>query len=230
MYPIVDVKNSREVFDKLNDYYGNQFGINPEFSQIRIEETLVNGQGVYSFDVKKERQGVTEQSLRRNDLFVVTSFGFYFMMENSSKPGVSELASYVKKGTAASGDTAAVQGFTTKDASAFYNGKLFVQTGTIVNIEDMPLSVFKKISEYQAGAEQEFNLLESQVTLAERLVFAGTQDHAVKVTFPSFTSADYSSVVTGETSKLVFLALGYKVPSGTGDKFRNSENPFYKMI
>lgn len=230
MYPIVQIEDSRKIFDKLNAYYGVKFGINPEFSQIRIEETLVNGQGVYNFDIKKERQGVTEQSLRRNDLFVATNIGFYFMMEKASKPGVSYLLPFAQKGEAASETTTYKAGFNTDDIQALYNGKLYCQTGTIVNIEDMPMSVFQRVPEYQAGNVPVIDMMKSQVTLAEKLAFAGTQDHVVRVSFPSFTAADYSSATVGEVAKLVFIAYGYKVPSGTGEKFRTDENPFRNMI
>ena len=94
----------------------------------------------------------------------------------------------------------------------------------------MPMSVFQKVPEYQAGATTVIDMMKSQITMAEKLAFAGTQDHVVKVSFPSFTTSNYASATTGEVAKLVFIAYGYKVPGGTGDKFRTDENPFRALI
>lgn len=219
---IIKLSDTREVFDKLNAYYGAQ-GLNPEFSQIRIETPLVNGQGVYDINIKKENLSVTEQGLRRNDLFVASSLGFYFTFADASKPAVESLYTYAKVGAES------VEGFATNDIQAFYNGTFYLQTGTIVNLEDLPLSLFEKRSQYQ-GDLIEFDLQKEQVSLAERFVFAGTQDHTLRVSFPSYAGSNYASY-DGETqSKLVFIALGYKVAGGTGEKFRVDSNPFYSMI
>lgn len=230
MEHIVKISDTREVFDKLNGYYGAQ-GLNPEFSQIRIETELVNGKGVYDINIKKENLTVTEQGLRRNDLFVATSIGFYFSFENPLKEGVESLLSYAKVGAEADEDagTPAIEGFATNDIQAFYNGRLYLQTGTIVNLEDLPLSLFEHRSQYQ-GAEPEFDLNKYQLSLAEKFVFAGTQDHTLRVSFPSYASSNYASADGSSLSKLVFLALGYKVAGGTGEKFRVESNPFYAMI
>lgn len=222
MEHIIKLSDTREVFDKLNAYYGAQ-GLNPEFSQIRIEVPLVNGQGVYDINIKKENLGVTEQGLRRNDLFVASSLGFFFTFVNPSKPAVQSLYTYAHIGS----ETA--EGFTTDDIQAFYNGTFYLQTGTIVNLEDLPLSLFEHRTQYQ-GDIQAFDLQKMQVSLAERFVFAGTQDHTLRVSFPSYASSDYSCFDENKVAKLVFIALGYKVAGGTGEKFRVDSNPFYSMI
>lgn len=223
MKHIITLSDTREVFDKLNSFYGKE-GLNPEFSQIRIKNKLVNGQGNYDINIKKEDLDVTEQGLRRNDLFVASNIGFYFSFENPLKPGVEELISYAKLGTQGS-----VAGFSTNDIQAFYNGKFYLQTGNIVNLEDLPLSLFEHRTQYQ-GNIQAFDLNELQVSLAERFVFAGTQDHTLRVSFPSYAGATYESVESGEVANLVFIATGYKVAGGTGEKFRVDSNPFYGMI
>lgn len=230
MKHIIKLSDTREVFDKLNNYYG-ALGLNPEFSQIRIETPLINGQGTYDINIKKENLDVTEQGLRRNDLFIATSLGFYFTFEDPSKKGVESLISYAKIGAEAdaTAGTPAVDGFAKDDIQAFYNGTFYLQTGTIVNLEDLPLSLFEKRTQYQDDL-QAFDLQSLQVSLAERFVFAGTQDHKLQVSFPSFASSDYSAAIDGKISKLVFIALGYKVAGGTGEKFRVESNPFYAMI
>lgn len=249
---IQNLEFTRKRFEEILSFYGKQ-GLAPEFSQIRIENTLVDGQGVYRFDLKKENVGVTEQNIKRNDLFVVTHVGIFLRVDLTTKPGVAPLLTY----PLLENTTAGIVGFKTKDINGLYAGKLYIATGSTVNVEDMPLSIFNRVPSAQPeiipyvasaadsneaagtaktitntlgyknnGVDPEFSADDAMFPLAERLAFAGTQDHKVEVSFPTFASADYASATANTSTKLVFIAYGYKVPGGTDPKFRVAENPF----
>lgn len=249
---ILNLEFTRKRFDEILGYYGPK-GLAPELSQIRIEQPLVNGQGTYSFDLKKENIGVTEQNLKRNDLFVVTHIGIFPRVDITAKPGVAPLLTYPILENA----TAGIVGFKTKDLNGLYAGNLYIATGPTVNVEDMPLSMFNRVPRTQPeiipyvassadsneaagtaktitntlgyksnGIEPEFCYDDAMVPMTERLAFAGTQDHKIKVSFPTFAAADYSTSTVGATTNLVFVAFGYKVPGGTDPKYNEPSNPF----
>lgn len=247
---IVTKEFIRRRFDKLNAYYGPK-GITPQLSLIRIETDFVNGKGMYDFDLKKQiPAGSPEVGLKRNDLFACTAIALATRIEDEDKPNISvpdfspRLAKITTSGSAVTIDE---PGFETNDVMALYNGSIFIQTGTIVNFSDLPTAIFLKqqsddrtaTSSDVAIRQKLFNLEDQMATLAEEIIFAGTQEHTIKVTFPSYASANYAAqqakdsngVVTSHNkAKLVFLALGYRVIGGTNEQYRVEENPFYGMI
>lgn len=209
MKNIANIEFLRGRFDKVLKYYGPK-GLAPQLSQIRIEEKLVNGKSNYSFNIKKENLDQCEHNLKRNDLFVVLGIGVFLRSEVVAKPGIAPLETYPGAG------------FTTKDIEALYNGSLYISTGTTVNIEDMPTALFRVVPE----AATEFNFENSLKTMAEEIVFAGTQDHQVKVSFPNYAASDFSGA-EGVENRLVFVAYGYRVVGGTNEQYRNDPaNPY----
>lgn len=240
----------RRRFDRLNAYYGAK-GIAPQLSMLRIEEDLVNGQGVYNFNIKKEPISGAESNLKRNDLFVCLAIGLATRVDDGAKPNVSvpdfspRLATVTTSGSAV---TIVTPGFETDDVRALYNGSMFIQTGNIVNFADLPTSLFlrQQSDDFTLSASdhavrsKKFNLEDDLKTMAEELVFAGTQEHTIKVSFPTYAAANYAAqqakdangdVITNNKSKLIFLALGYRVVGGTAEQYRQDENnPYAGMI
>ena len=234
----------RKRFDKLNGYYGKK-GIAPQLSYLRIEENLENGKGSYQFNLKKENLNrLVENGLKRNDLFATIGIGVFLRVENSVKPGVNQLLSYAP---IANKDICKV-GFNKDDINALYNGQLYISTGTTVNLQDTPVSLFRKIGQAQsgelcaaatsAGKQDQFDFEQIVKKLPEELVFAGTQDHTIKVEFPTFSGADYTSqadysgtAATAGVSKIVFVAYGWRVIGSTAEQYRNDEaNPYRTCI
>ncbi len=219
----VNIEFLRKRYDKLFEFY-NQQGLPPAISQIRIEHELINGRGSYTFNLKKENTGLTEQNMKRNDLLVVLGLSVFLSIEDPAKPGKEKLLSYVPVGD---------NGFKTDDIEALYNGKFYFATGTTVNIEDMPTMLFKRVKTTQVSDTQqgEFSLMDDIHMMAETLAIAGTQDHTVTVTFPSFATANYAANDETKKTKLVFIALAYKVPGGTSEQFRiDPANPSRRAI
>jgi len=246
----------RKRFDKILSYYRSQ-GLAPELSAIRIDEKLVNGQGVYNFNLKKENIGVSEKNLKRNDLFVCLGIGVFLGVKDTTKPGTEQLIAYAKQENTAAG----IDGFTTKDINALYNGSLHIATGTTVNIDAMPCSLFQRVPVAQPavinqitkiedenaavgtakeltftnalksnGVEPDFDMNDAIQSMATELIFAGTQDHKVTVTFPTFASSSYATSKTNGETFISFVAIGYRVVGGTNEAYKVPANPYADAI
>lgn len=241
----IDFRRAR--FEKINEYYGKKQGLAPQLSIIRIEEELKDGKGTYTFDLKKRSLSASEKDLKRNDLFVVNKLGLALLIEDEDKPGITvpmfdaEKAVFTTSGSAVTIDK---YGFKTEDIKALYNGSLYIATGTTVNFADLPCGLFLRSHGYNAGSALEerngrFNLEDCLCSMAEELVLAGTQDHTITVTFPTFPTSDYSAlqgkdangdVNTHIVSKIVFIAEGYRVVGGTLEKYKEKGNPYADCI
>lgn len=228
----------RRRFDKILSYYRNQ-GLAPELSVIRIDQELVNGQGVYNFDLKKENLSVSEKNLKRNDLFVCLGIGLFLSVQDSTKPGTEQLMAFAQKEDTAAG----IPGFTTSDIQALYNGTLHITTGTTVNIDAMPCSLFQRVPRTQPelvydgsagmisnGVQSSFDMNEAIQQMATEIIFAGTQDHKVVVNFPTFAASDYSTSAANSTTKISFVAIGYRVIGGTNEQYKVPANPYADAI
>lgn len=258
---ITPIEFARRRFVELNEYYGKQ-GIPPQTSFLRIEEKLVGGKGNYQFNLQKENLSELERGLDRNDLFVVLGASIYLRIEDKDRDGVLPPHFFAKKGrvtiTPATVSDPAVYtldeyGFLTDDINALYNGNLLIQTGTVVNFQAIPTALFKKQSagivgtqaNYVKDVNNAFDLQDSLYVLPERLSLAGTQNHKIQLSFPSFNGSDYSAAQAGNgtstsddtiiptthyETKVGLYMLGYLVPGGTDDRFRKAENPFSDVI
>lgn len=228
----------RKRFDGPLAYYGAK-GIAPEISMIRIDEELVNGQGVYNFNLKKEILDASEKNLKRNDLFIVVGMGVFLTLKDSTKPGTEVLYPFVQK----ENTTAGIPGFKTDDIEALYNGELHIATGTTVNINAMPMQLFKRVPCRQTellnngqalvsnGVKPSIDLDRDLQLMAEELVFAGTQDHKVQVSFPTFASSDYTTSAANTKGYVSFIAVGYRVIGGTSETYKNDPtNPYADCI
>lgn len=250
MLNVANIEFLRRRFEKPNAYYGKQ-GLAPQLSLLRIEEDLVNGKGVYEFDLKKNILSGCEKNLKRNDLFITCSIGIATRIEDEDHPNVlvpnfsPQIADTTTSGSAV---TVNVPGFETKDILALYNGSVYIGTGNIVNFSDLPTSLFLKqqsddVTIVSSGKEirnKNFNFESDLRTMAEEIVFAGTQDHTIKVSFPTYASANYSAAQAKNSSgditshyktKICLLVLGYRIVNGTNEQYRNdTENPYSPFI
>lgn len=252
MLSISNIQFVRDRFEKVNNYYGKK-GLSPQLSLLRIEEDLVDGQGLYEFNIRKENLSPVERNLKRNDLFVTIAMGIATRIENPSKPNISVPnfspimgQVYDNSGT----KTILSEGFETSDIMALYNGSLRITTGTTVNFEDMPTALFLQqqsddiTKTSTSNAAFKANEIRSKIfdfesqlkTMSEEMTFAGTQDHKISVNFPTFAGAKYGAVQAGTSAspttnyktKIIFLALGFRVLGGTEQEYKMDEkhNPY----
>jgi hypothetical protein len=254
MENIANIEFLRNRFQRVNNYYGKK-GLSPQLSLIRIEENLVNGQGVYNFDLKKENTSAVERNLKRNDLFVTLALGVGTRIEIIEKPN-STLVDFSPRicyplQSSGTGPAEGAIGFATEDINAMYNGTLYIATGTTVNFNDLPMNLFlskedrERIYQYNPSGQTQYIFnggkkyaFENQLkTMAEEITFSGTQDHVVKVSFPTFATSDYQAIdptagsgTNTYQSKIVFLALGYRVVGGTQPQYNEASNPYADCI
>lgn len=246
MLNVADIKFLRTRFERPNNYYGQQ-GLAPQLSLLRIEEDLVNGKGVYEFDLKKQILSGVESNLKRNDLFITCSMGIATRIEDEDRPNVlvpnfsPQIADTTASGSAV---TVNVPGFQTDDILALYNGSVFIQTGNIVNFSDLPTALFLKqqsddttiIPTGKAIRNKVFIFENDLRTMAEEIVIAGTQDHTIKVSFPTYSGSDYSAaqakdangdVISHYKTKICLFILGYRIVNGTSQKYKDDKNNPY---
>lgn len=262
MLNVASIEFQRKRFERAFSYYGAK-GIPPQLSFLRIEENLVDGNGMYDFNLRKENLANYERNLRRNDLFLVLGLAIFLRIEDEDKEGVLPIQFYAKEGrvtkTPATVSDPAVYtldeyGFKTGDIQSVYNGKLFIQTGTTVNFEALPTSLFNKESAGIKGSQANYtkdvnnavDVQSSLLTMSEELILAGTQDHKIQLTFPAYNGSDFSAAQAGNgtstsddtiiptthfKSKIGFYALGYLIPGGTNDTYKNDPtNPYADAI
>lgn len=242
MKNVVDINFLRERFLGAAEFYKKQ-GIAPQPSILRIEEDLVNGQGVYTFDLKKENVSQVERNLKRNDLFVTVGIGVALRIENTDAPNSTVPMFAPHKAIVDEDSAVVVPGFATDDIKALYNGSLYIATGTTVNITDMPTALFLKDHGTNDSEPKidHFDFADDLRTMPEEVIFSGTQDHTVKVSFPTFALSDYQamqSLIGGDPetygenfkAKIVFIAFGYRIVSGTLPSYRVPENPYANCI
>ena len=251
MFTVANIEFLRRRFEKPNSYYGPA-GKAPQLSLIRIEEDLINGRGQYQFDLKKKiAPNSCEVGLKRNDLFITCAMGIATRIEDEDHPNIyvpnfsPQMADTTTSGSAV---TVNVPGFQTNDIMALYNGKIYIGTGNIVNFEDLPTSLFLHqqsddttiIPTGKAIRNKTFNFENELRTMAEEIVLAGTQDHKIEVTFPTYAGADYSAaqakdangdVISKFKTKIVLLILGYRIVDGTSNKAQDDpNNPYAPFI
>jgi hypothetical protein len=231
---------NRKRFERAVNYYGAK-GISPENAMIRIESAMATGQTKFTFDIKKEGITGAEQNLKRNDLFVVTHLAVLTALQTTGKEGQAPLMSYpLIEGAAI---PAGVAAFTTRDIEGIYNGGLSVKTGQVVNFEHLPLIYMKRVPCVQpavvdvagvAASNQQmpaFSLLDVAYPMTEELVFAGTQDHKIEINAPFASTASFATATANTSAKLVFVALGYKIPGATNEEYRTDDkNPYFGRL
>lgn len=208
------------------DYYASQ-GLAPENGIIRIESELKAGQGIYSFDIKKQQAllSPSERSIDQWDLFIVEKIHIGLMVEEVAKPGMSPIMTYPVTGVAG--------GFATKDIEALYNGGLSIKTGTVQTMSDFPLINFRHVPQTQASATTlaQFDITDAAVQLPEKLIFAGTNQYDIRVSFPVVPTSNFKEYSDNENStslsntKIVLQVFGYRIKGGAAEQYKVSANP-----
>jgi hypothetical protein len=236
-----DIRFNRERMLLGAAFYGN-YGITPQSAQIRIEAELVNGKGVYSFDIKKKGsdKSASEKTITDTDLFVARAIGMALMVEADAAPGTAPLLSYplIDGLHLPSG----IKGFTDGHAHALYNGIITMKTDQTVNLSGFPTSNFLCVPVTQplavldstnavksAGIQPQFKIDDVLYELPELLMLAGNHQTEIKLEAP--VNSDVTlSVPANYTGKVVFLVEGWLFAGGAQQQFKKSENPLAAAI
>ena len=225
--------------DRFDKVYSQLRGTNiyPEESKLRISQPLLDGKGQYIFDIKNATvDGLVEQHLDRNDVFVPNKWGVLIEFVEKAT-GVRKLYSFAPKNDGVTPSVFPV-GFSSNDIESLYSGFLAWNVDNTVMLSTYPMEKFHKIPRQQGayvldsndvavqeGIQVEWTLDKALELIMPRYTIAGTRDHKISVNFPAagltfpLNSADY-------TANLVLYLDGFLVKGGCEYKGGNGQNPF----
>lgn len=229
--------------DRFDKVYSQLRGTNiyPEESKLRISQPLLDGKGQYIFDIKNATvDGLVEQHLDRNDVFVPNKWGVLIEFVEKAT-GVRKLYSFAPKNDGATPSVFPV-GFSSDDIESLYSGFLAWNVDNTVMLSTYPMEKFHKIPRQQGafvldsndaavqeGIQAEWTLDKALELIMPRYTIAGTRDHKISVNFPAagltfpLNSADY-------TANLVLYLDGFLVKGGCEYKGGNGQNPFGNAV
>ena len=227
--------------DRFDKVYAQLRGTNiyPEESKLRISMPLQDGKGQYIFDIKNAVvDGLVEQHLDRNDVFVPNKWGVLIELVNAD--GIKKLYSFAPKNDGVN-PSVFPAGFQSEDIEALYSGFLAWNVDNQVMLSTYPMEKFHKVPKQQGAFVLDSNdaavneCIQIQWTLDKalelimpRYTIAGTRDHKISVNFPA--AGLTFPVTTGYTANLVLYMDGFLVKGGCEYKGGNGTNPFGQAV
>ena len=216
--------------------------IYPEESKLRVSLPIVAGKGQYIFDIKNAVvDGVVEQHLDRNDVFVPNKWGVLIGIKEKAT-GVEQLFSYAPKNDGVNPSVAPV-GFTTNAIESLYNGFLAWNLDNQVMLSTYPMEKFHKVPRQQGafvldsndaavseGIQSEWSLDKALELIMPRYTIAGTRDHKITVTFPAAGLSFPLNDAANYEAELVLYMDGFLVKGGCEYKGGNGTNPFGEAV
>jgi hypothetical protein len=185
----------------------------PEPSFLRIEKTLVDGQGSYDFNLKVESGMIgTERKLDRNDVFCATHLCVYLIKQKTAEIGKEVPQTYPNQQVFTSASA-----YDLTDLQAIYNGFMWIKTEQTVNAEAIPMLKFLHIPETQQSSAANY----SQFKIEEHayypggivFVFKGWSSIEIKIQFPTWSGITLQTGESGYVTKLVFMPFGFLLKS-----------------
>ena len=235
-----DIRFNRDRMLLGADFYG-RYQITPQTGQIRIEMSLVEGQGTYEFDIKKKIKSGTEKIIRDNDLFISRAIGIALMVESNTARGTAPLLSYPMINGAHL--PAGIKGFINSNPYVLYNGVVTMKTDQSVNMTGLPMTHFLHVPETQpvgminsaddtlmsSGIQPQFNIDNILYELPEVLVIAGNHSTDFKVEAPVVSGLQMATP-EGYTAKIVLIIEGWLFAAGANEKYKMGGNPWKESI
>ena len=227
--------------DRFDKVYAQLRGTNiyPEESKLRISMPIQDGKGQYIFDIKNAVvDGLVEQHLDRNDVFVPNKWGVLIELVDAS--GIKKLYSFAPKNDGVN-PSVFPAGFKSDDIESLYAGFLAWNVDNTVMLSTYPMEKFHKIPRQQGafvldsndaavneGIQAEWSLDKALELIMPRYTIAGTRDHKISVNFPA--AGLTFPVTTGYTANLVLYMDGFLVKGGCEYKGGNGTNPFGQAV
>lgn len=143
---VVAPDRDRAIYEGLRRKAPNNI-ITPSF--IRLEQEMVSGKGVYSFEIQKNvgNPSATEIRLDINDAFMATKIGIYLMKKDATLPGKSILQTWPSPVVF----DAETNNVDPADLETVYNGFLRVKVADVVYSENMATRKFRVVRDQQAA-------------------------------------------------------------------------------
>lgn len=231
----------KERFDKVFDIIkagGFADKVHPEESKIRIEEEIKNGKSQYIFNIKKtDVDGVREQSLDRNDIFVPSSWSILLGLRSTTNPQLEKLYSFAP--ICKDEHSVHTVGFKSDSIEALYSGYLQWLVDNAVMLSTYPMEKFRKVPETQGaflldqndgvvneGILPEWDLADALELIIPRMTIAGTRDHKIAVNFDA--SGLQFPVTEGYKAYLVLMMDGFLIKGGC--EYSGGRNPFGDVV
>ena len=230
----------KDRFDKVYAQVGGTT-IYPEESKLRVSQPIVAGKSQYIFDIKNAVvDGVVEQHLDRNDVFVPNQWGVLIGITEKAT-GVMKLYSYAPKNNGVDPSVHAV-GFTSDNIESLYGGFLAWNVDNQVMLSAYPMEKFHKIPRQQGafvldsndaavaeGIQSEWSLDRALELIIPRYTIAGTRDHKISVTFPA-ANLQFPLNDNDYEASLVLYMDGFLVKGGCEYKGGSGSNPFGQAV
>lgn len=241
-----DLDLRRKRFDQGAAYYGAQ-GITPQRTKLRAVAQLQTGKDLLNFGVSRDKSigHVLELLLDKGDLFVATAIGMALVIEKDGESGQAPFMSYpVLDGLHL---PEGLKGFENANAFALYNGKLTLRTGSSVNYSRITTDEFLFVPEVQPsavlkaadgvvvsnGVYPAFNIENVLVQMEEAIVFAGTKNQPLELSFPFKNDATFG-VPAGYKAYAVLLFDGFIYEGGAVETMKvekgGLKNPYKDLF
>lgn len=223
--PIFGASRHRAIVKSLDETYNGKvpagqkrrgprkYIISPSF--LRVEQTLVNNQPNYRFDIMRRGSGdkLSEQKLEQNDLFVITDLAIFIAKQEKLKIGKEVMQTYPNQVV-----FPAAAGFDPEDLEAIYAGALSLKVKNTVQIENLPMINFRNVPSTQQSAAT--NRSETSqgalLELGSLIKIHGRNENEINLRLPAF-AAQWASVVGTHDHILVFHPFGYLIKGVSAD-------------
>lgn len=202
-----EIKAEVQTFDKT---------LVPQSSYIRIDQTLENGVGTYTFDplLNNGGAGPLEKKLDKNDLFFISSINLAITATNKTLPAdvvflntinPDKLNACISTAGLASlkTDLAAAPGLNT-----IFNGFISLRTGQTVSLQNFPTLRFCRISDTDASIDG------ASVILPERVLLNGASDQRFELVFNGQNTTMQNATTPAYTFGVSLFMSGFLVKSG----------------
>lgn len=228
----------KDRFDKVLAQTGATEEMYPQESKLRIAQEIKDGKSMYIFDIKNALvDGVVEQHLDRNDVFVMNQIGVFIGITEKAT-GVQKLYSYAPKNDGVHPSVDKV-GFVDDQIDTVWNGFLAWNVDNKVMLAAYPMEKFLKIPRQQGafildsndaavseGIRPEWKLDEALELFMPRYTIAGTRDHKISINYPAAGLQFALNDPTHYTAELVLYIDGFLVKGGCEYKGGAGRNPF----
>lgn len=174
-------------------------GIVPQISKLKITKQLLDGVGLYEFDLKSRQLLMPgDVALFDNDVFIPMAMGVLLSFDSTTPTGKAPLFSYAPKAGAQN-----PYGFKKSDIEGLYNGVLKQTADQTVIMQSFPMEVFKHIGASVPGLVQgasapvadaiqgEYDIEDMLHPVVPNIIYQGLMDIKTTIEFAA-TGSDFA--------------------------------------
>lgn len=179
-------------------------------SYLRVENTLLNAQSRYKFDIKSTSStSVVERKLDINDSFYMTHLGLFIYQYLNTEPRNQVLQTYANQ-THFTGGT----NFDANDLNIIYNGSFEIKVGNTVLMEAMDTKRFQQIPETQQASATTYSQTELDqgfVEMTPEFFISGKANNEFALSTPAEGTINFEQDAANTSTIVVMYARGFLV-------------------